>query len=129
MELNAKVALITGGGTGLGREIARQLGQAGMHVAFSYARSKVEAEETLRELRELGVQAQAFQTDLNSATAVADIKQLVDSVAQSWGRLDLVINNAGVTKAVPFTDLEGLEEADWDYVLQVNTKALSLIHI
>jgi 3-oxoacyl-[acyl-carrier protein] reductase len=122
LELRAKVALITGGGTGLGREIALQLAQAGMHIAINYSRSKVEAEETVKDLRELGVEAQAFQVDLNSVTALADTKQLVENVAQRWGRLDLVINNAGVTKAVPFADLAGLEEADWDYVLQVNTK-------
>lgn len=120
MELKGKVALITGGGTGLGREIARQLAREGMAVAVNYSRSKEDAEDTVKELEGLGVKAQAVQADVAKP---AEIKQMVDQVAESFGRIDLLINNAGVTKFVNFPDLDGLEEEDWDRILNINTKA------
>lgn len=122
MDIKGKVALITGGGTGLGREIAVQLAREGMHVTINYSRSEQDALDTVKELQELGVKAQAIQTDLSGPTAVADIKQMIEGVAESFGRLDLLINNAGVTKFVAFPNLDELEEADWDYILKVNTK-------
>jgi 3-oxoacyl-[acyl-carrier protein] reductase len=122
MELKSKVALITGGGTGLGREIAHQLAKAGMDIAINYAHSAQDAVATVSEIQELGVKAQAFQCDLAAPSAVSDIKNMLENVAASFGRLDLLINNAGVTKFVPFSNLEGLEEEDWDFILKVNTK-------
>lgn len=120
MEIKGKVALITGGGTGLGREVARQLAQEGMQIAVNYSRSKKEADETVEELVGLGVKAQAVQADV---AKVADLKRMIDEVAESFGRIDLLINNAGTTKFVAFKNLDGLEEEDWDQILAVNTKA------
>lgn len=122
MELKGKVALITGGGTGLGREISRQLAREGMNIAVNYAHSKQDAEDTVAELKELGVQAQAVQANLGDAQAVESINRMVNSVAEHFGRLDLLINNAGVTKFVPFPNLDELNEEDWDKILKVNTK-------
>lgn len=120
MELKGKVALITGGGTGLGKEVARQLAQEGMHIAVNYSRSKQEAEETVEELLGFGVQARAIQADVSQT---AEVKRLVDETAEAFGRIDLLINNAGTTKFVPFSNIEGLEEEDWDRILGLNTKA------
>ncbi len=123
MDLKGKVALITGGGTGLGRIIAQQLAREGMHIAIHYSRSQHDALDTVEVLQEIGVQAQTVQADLNAPTAVADSKRMVEDVAHHFGRFDLLINNAGTTKAVPFPHLDKLDEADWDTVLNVNTKA------
>lgn len=123
VDLKNKVALITGGGTGLGRIIAQQLAYEGMHIAIHYAHSQDDARETVDKLQAFGVQAQIVQADLNAPTVVVDTRRMVEDVANHFGRLDLLINNAGITKAVPFSHLDGLGEEDWDTVLNVNTKA------
>jgi 3-oxoacyl-[acyl-carrier protein] reductase len=123
MGIKGKVALITGGGTGLGRVIAQHLAREGMHIAIHYSRSRQDALETVRILQEPGVQAMVVQADLNAATAVAESKRMVEGVAAHFGRLDLLINNAATTRAVPFPDIDKVLESDWDTVLNVNTKA------
>jgi 3-oxoacyl-[acyl-carrier protein] reductase len=123
MEIQGKVVLITGGGTGLGRVIAQQLAQAGMHVAIGYSRSEREAFETVTMVQGLDVNAQAFQANLNTPSVAAESARLIEEVAAHFGRLDLLINNAGITRAVPFSQLEALTEADWDTALNVHTKA------
>ena len=123
MDIQGKVVLITGGGTGLGRVIARHLAQAGMNVAVGYSRSERDAFETVTMLQDLGVKALAVQADLNAPSAVTESKRMVEDVAEHFGRLDLLINNAGITRAVPFPQIEALTEADWDTVLNVHTKA------
>jgi len=123
MDIQGKVALITGGGTGLGRVIARHLAQAGMHVAVGYSRSERDAFETVTMLQNLGVKAQAVQADLNAPSVVTESKRMVEDVAEHFGRLDLLINNAGITRAVPFSQIDALTEVDWDTVLNVHTKA------
>ena len=123
MDMREKVALITGGGTGLGRIIAQQLAREGMHIAVHYSRSLDEALETVEGLREMGVQALAVQAELNATTAAAGIKRMIEYVANQFGRLDLLINNAGTTRAVPFSHIDEVNEADWDAVLNVNTRA------
>ena len=101
MDIQGKVVLITGGGTGLGRVIARHLAQAGMHVAVGYSRSERDAFETVTMLQDLGVKALAVQANLNAPGVVTESKRLVEDVAEHFGRLDLLINNAGTTRFVP----------------------------
>lgn len=120
MDLGNKVALITGGGTGLGREIAVQLAREGMHVAVTYSRSRAEAEETVTQLGELGVRAAAFQAD---AARLDQIEQMVAQVDDAFGRIDLLINNAGTTHFIPMNDLEAVTEEIWDEIMGVNTKS------
>lgn len=119
MELKGKVGLITGGGTGLGREIALQLAKEGMDLAINYSRSKEEAEQTVADLQELGVKAQAIQADVADT---AQIKWMVSQVDSSFGRLDLLINNAGTTRFVPMKNIEELTEDDWDRLYNINVK-------
>ena len=121
MELKGKVALITGGGTGLGREIARQLALEGVNIAINYSRSQAEAEETVAELTSLGVEAKSFQADV---AVPAQIRAMIEEVDRIFGRLDLLINNAGTTRFVPMSDLDALKEEDWDELFAVNTKAV-----
>jgi 3-oxoacyl-[acyl-carrier protein] reductase len=123
MDLGGKVVLITGGGTGLGAVIARHFASAGANVAVHYSRSEREAQLTVEEVRALGGRGLAVRAELNSDATVTEVRAMVDRVAQSFGRLDLVINNAAATRAVPFTELGALSAADWDLVLNVNTKA------
>jgi 3-oxoacyl-[acyl-carrier protein] reductase len=120
MDLKGKVVLITGGGTGLGKEIALQLAREGMNVAVNYSRSQQDAEETVAELQSLGVKAQAIKADVGKP---AEAKRLVEETAEIFGKLDLLINNAGTTRFVAMSNLDGLNEEDWDDILNVNTKA------
>jgi 3-oxoacyl-[acyl-carrier protein] reductase len=122
-ELSGKVVLITGGGTGLGAQIARQLAEAGADVAVHYSRSRDEALATVEALRGLGVRAMAVRAELNGAAAVSDTTAMVEQVVATLGKLDIVINNAATTRAVDFADLTHLTAEDWDLVLNVNTKA------
>jgi 3-oxoacyl-[acyl-carrier protein] reductase len=121
--LSGKVALVTGGGTGLGAAVARRLAQAGASVVVHYSRSEREARRTVDELRALGARAELAIAELNGDGVVAEVARMIEQVAGAFGRLDLVINNAAATRAVEFSRLEQLTADDWDLVLNVNTKA------
>ncbi|HLG51709.1 MAG: SDR family oxidoreductase [Chloroflexi bacterium] len=119
MDLRGKVALVTGGGTGLGRVISQSFAREGMHVAVNYSRSEAEANETVSMLRGMGVQAIAVRADVSKA---AEVRAMVDRVMSEFGRIDVLMNNAGTTVFVPFSDLEGVSEEDWDRIMAVNVK-------
>ncbi len=125
--LSGKVVLVTGGGTGLGAVIARHFARAGADVAVHYSRSEREARATVAALEELGVRAEAVRAELSGTAATSDIANMIERVASVFGRLDVVVNNAAATRAVAFPDLAGLSAADWDLVLDVNTKAPFLV--
>lgn len=119
MDLSGKAAIVTGGGTGVGRATAILLAQQGCHVLVNYSRSRDEAEQTAAELKSLGVQAAAHRAD------VADDAQCRDMVAaavREFGRLDVLVNSAGTTEFIPHDDLESITEATWDKILAVNLK-------
>ncbi len=119
MDLKGKTALVTGGGTGLGKAIALALAREGMDVAIVYSRSEKEAAETVDELKALGSRSIAIRGDVSQA---AEVKAIVDRVMSEYGRIDVLINNAGATVFVPFDDLEGISEGDWDHIMAVNVK-------
>jgi 3-oxoacyl-[acyl-carrier protein] reductase len=119
MELTEKTALVTGGGTGLGREISLQIAALGANVAVVYSKSESEARETVGDLRKAGVRAEAYRADVSNSD---DVRTVVDSVARDFERLDVLVNDAGTTKFVPFADLHGIEETDWDRLMNVNAK-------
>lgn len=120
MELTGKVALITGGGTGLGREIALLLAREGMQVAISYSRSQEEAEQTRADIEAAGGKASVFRADM---AQTAEIETLVRTVGETYGQLDLLIHNAATTRFIPFPNLDAVEEAAWDELFAVNTRA------
>lgn len=113
------VALITGGGTGIGRAIAMSLAEEGADVAINYSRSKDDAEATAGAIRELGRRAFAVKADVSKDREATD---MVGRVVQEWGRLDILVNNAGTTRFVDHKDLDGLTEEVWDRILAVNVK-------
>ncbi len=119
MNLQGKSALITGGGTGIGREIALCLAREGTNVAVNYSRSEKEARATAQEIRDLGVSGLAIKADVSQD---AQVRAMVDEVVEKFGRLDILVNSAGKTTFVEASDLEGLTEDMWDSILAVNLK-------
>jgi 3-oxoacyl-[acyl-carrier protein] reductase len=123
MELQGKAALVTGGGTGLGRAISLALARQGMAVAVNYSRSEAEAHATAAELQELGAQALTVQADVRDEAAV---RVMVARLVAEFGRLDLLVNNAGVTRYIPLQDLQAVRSEDFDRILAVNVKGAFL---
>ncbi|MFC1716505.1 SDR family NAD(P)-dependent oxidoreductase [Candidatus Poribacteria bacterium] len=119
MDLQGKVALITGGGTGIGREIALSFAREGAGVAVNYSRSEKEAMATAQEIRDLGAPALAIKADVSQD---AQVREMVAKVVKECGRLDILVNSAGTTTFVELEDLEGLTEEIWDSNLAVNLK-------
>jgi NAD(P)-dependent dehydrogenase (short-subunit alcohol dehydrogenase family) len=117
--LTNKVALITGGKR-IGLVVARELAARGVDVASSYARSKTEAEQLAGEVRAANRRAAIFQADLSQPAAAA---ALVQSVVDTFGRLDILVNMASIYEQKAFADLTA---ADWDASLNVDLRAAFL---
>jgi pteridine reductase len=117
MELTGSMALVTGGAHRIGKGIALALGQAGANVAIHYHRSAVQAEATVAELRALGVEAFAIAGDL---AVVAEVERVVDSAIMHWGRLDLLVNSAGIWGATP---IGSVTETRWAELLDTNLRS------
>ncbi len=112
-------AIVTGGGTGVGRATALRLAARGCAVALNYRVSRDEAEATVSELRDLGVSALALEADVSSD---ADCRRLVETTAGEFGRLDYLVNNAGTTRFIDHDDLESVETEDWERIFAVNLR-------
>ena len=119
MQVQGKAALITGGGTGVGRATALQLARLGCAVVVNYSRSRDEAEQTAAEVSALGVRGLALQADIADDS---EVRAMVARSVQELGRLDILVNNAGTTRFIGHADLEKVTDDDWDRILGVNLK-------
>ncbi|MEI8190035.1 MAG: SDR family NAD(P)-dependent oxidoreductase, partial [candidate division NC10 bacterium] len=119
MKLKGKVALITGGGTGMGRAITLKFASEGADVAINYSRRAAAAEETAETARKLGVRAIALRADVSRD---AEARRLVEETVAALGRLDILVNNAGWTQIVPHRELDGLTEDILERTWAVNVK-------
>lgn len=116
-----KVALVTGGGTGIGRAVALRLAKEGVQLALNYSQSEREALATQREVEALGSKGRIFRA--NVAEDV-EVRQMIEAVVQEFGHLDILVNCAGMTHFVEHADLEGLTDSYWDDMINVNVKGL-----
>jgi len=114
--LYGKVAIVTGSSRGIGRAIALRFAEAGANVVVNCSQHAELAESVVDRVRELGVQALAVQADVASA---AESELLVATTVERFGRVDLVVANAGIWEGAP---IEDLSEEMWDRVLDVNLK-------
>ena len=121
MELKGKSALVTGGGTGLGRAIALQLAHEGVNLVINYSRSAQDAEKTAADARAIGVKAEPLKADVSIPESA---EKLVADSAGILGGLDILINNAGTTKFVTFPDLDGLNPEDFMRLFQTNAMSI-----
>ncbi|WP_437205936.1 SDR family NAD(P)-dependent oxidoreductase [Planctomicrobium sp. SH664] len=113
------VALITGSATGVGRACALRFAREGYDIIVNYTRSEAEARETVTLVQALGVQAELVQCDVSNDQQV---RQMIKQVEEKFGRLDVLVNNAGTTSFVEHDKLEEMTEEKWDRILGVNLK-------
>ncbi|MCB9189994.1 MAG: 3-oxoacyl-[acyl-carrier-protein] reductase [Flavobacteriales bacterium] len=116
--LKGKVAIITGATRGIGKGIAKKFAQEGADIAFTYVSSGSAAQEVERELAAYGVKAKGYQSN---AGDLKSTEELVDQVLADFGNVDIVINNAGITKDGL---LMRMTEDNWDDVMNINLKSV-----
>ena len=116
-----KAALVTGGATGIGRAAVLALARAGYDVCINYSSSEAAARETAKEAGKVGAKTLLAKCDVSDERGV---REMVASIKTAFGRLDVLINNAGTTAAWKPKDLETLSLAEWDKVFAVNVRGL-----
>lgn len=117
MELQGTVAIVTGGNGGLGQRICHALAKAGSHIVVVYTQSREAAQAVASELQQTGVRAEAMACDVANPQQV---DQLVSRVLETFGRLDILVNDAAYNKWIPFNDLDALTYEEWQKILDVN---------
>ena len=115
MELNGRIALITGGARGIGRTISEELAEQGAHVILGDVNLEG-AETTASEIKNKGNKASAIRIDVSNAL---DVQNVFDSILKEYKPVDIVVNNAGITRDGL---LVRMKEVDWDLVLNINLK-------
>ena len=117
MELQDKIAVVTGAGRGMGRAISLQLAEAGAKVAVADIDAQ-NVEDTSVAVKALGRESLAIHADMGS---VADIDRMIAQAKDAFGRIDIIVNNAGVTRYLYIMDVA---ESDWDRIHRVNAKGV-----
>ncbi len=116
--LSGKVALITGGSRGIGEALVLAFAREGAHIAFTYMSSEEKAHSVADAARSEGVNVEAYRSDAADYVAA---EQLVNEVVDKFGKIDILINNAGITKD---TLMLRMTEEQWDQVMEVNLKSV-----
>ncbi|MFI5164972.1 MAG: 3-oxoacyl-[acyl-carrier-protein] reductase [Bacteroidia bacterium] len=116
--LEGKIALITGASRGIGRAIAKTFAQQGANVAFTFLSSVEKGKELEKELSAFGIKAKGYQSDAANTKAC---EELVNSVVAEFGTVDVLVNNAGITRD---NLLMRMSEAQWDEVMSANLKSV-----
>lgn len=118
--LEGKRVLITGASRGLGRAMALEFAKEGARVAFTWSRDEQGADDTLAKLQAITPEARSFKASVLDTPAT---EALLQDLEKTWGGLDVLVNNAGITQPLP---IALLEEEDWDRVMDVNVKGTFL---
>ena len=118
--MEEKVALVTGGSRGIGKEIAIGLSRNGINVAITYLSNEVKALETVEEIKKHGVKSIAIKAD---SRIEEDVNLIVKTVEEELGTIDILVNNAGITRD---NLLIKMKSEDWDQVINVNLKGVYL---
>ncbi|WP_182865389.1 SDR family NAD(P)-dependent oxidoreductase [Stieleria mannarensis] len=124
MSESRPVALVTGSATGVGRACVLQFARRGYDVVVNYSRSESEALQTASDAKALGAKVLVEGCDVSDD---ARVRKMVLKVGETFGRLDVLVNNAATTSFIEHGDLEGLTEAMWDRMLAVNLKGVFFV--
>ena len=116
-----KIAIVTGASRGIGKAVARRLARDGFAVVVNYASNTMEADATVAEIQSAGGQAIAVQADVSKS---GDVERLFERTRETFGRLDVLVNNAGVFKIFPF---EQMTEAEFHRIFNINVLGLMLV--
>ncbi|KAF8107952.1 hypothetical protein N665_0116s0149 [Sinapis alba] len=119
-KVESPVVVVTGASRGIGKAIALSLGKAGCKVLVNYARSAKEAEEVSKQIEEYGGQAITFGGDVSKE---ADVEAMMKTAVDKWGTIDVVVNNAGITRD---TLLIRMKKSQWDEVMELNLTGVFL---
>ncbi len=120
MSIAEQVALVTGASRGIGRAIALEIGRQGARVLVNYQRNAAAAEEVVAQIAASGGEGLAFQADVAEPGAA---QAMVDACLERWGRLDMLVNNAGITADTPALRMK---EAQWRAVIDTNLTGVFL---
>ena len=118
MDIENGVAVVTGSSSGVGASCARHLAERGCHVAINYSRNEAGARETAAACEEFGVETVVVQANVANDD---ECRALAAAALDKWGRVDALVNNAGITKFNPHHELEGLSKQDFLDIYAVNT--------
>jgi 3-oxoacyl-[acyl-carrier protein] reductase len=121
MNLHNTVALVTGGGTGIGRATCLELARRGVTVAVNYSHSQSEANETIHLINREGGRAIALQADVSQDR---EVRTMVETIVGRFGTIDLLVNNASITRHIPLDHLEAATEDVWNDLFAVNVKGM-----
>jgi 3-oxoacyl-[acyl-carrier protein] reductase len=117
MNVQNKVAIVTGGGTGVGRATSLQLAAQGCAVLVNYSRSADEAQATVEEIKDNGGEAIAHCADVSENSLVLE---MIEATTREFGKLDILVNNAGTTEFISFKDLDAVTPETWNRIMKVN---------
>ena len=128
MILMGKVALVTGGGFGIGRAIALGFGREGAHVAINYHKSEGPAKEVVSQIKDMGQNALHVQGDV---ALEEDVKKIVSAAMGAFGRIDILVNNAGIRTITLFGadyfPVIDMKVKDWDRLIAINLRGLFMM--
>jgi len=113
------VVLVTGSATGVGRACTLRFAEGGCDIVVNFTKSESEALETARLVQETGARCLTIRCDVSDDRKV---HAMIDEIEATWGRLDVLVNNAGCTHFVEHRDLDAMTESMWDRILAVNLK-------
>ena len=120
MLLENQIVLVTGGSRGIGKAAALACAREGAHIIINYAGNVKAAEETVKEISDLGQKCLAVQADISK---LADVERLIEEATAEFGKIDILVNNAGITRDGL---LMRMKEEDWDAVIETNLKGIFL---
>lgn len=112
--MNEKVIIVTGASRGIGREIAKTLAKEGNIVIANYCNSEAQAVQLQDELKNLGIPIDIYQADVSKRE---EVKSMIDYVIKKYGKIDVLVNNAGIDQVKLFTDIT---DQDWNLIMQNN---------
>lgn len=117
MQIEGKAAIVTGASRGAGRATVLELARRGCNVVVNHRQSGEAAQQVVNEAAALGVEAVACQADVAQD---GDCRQLVQAAVDAFGRIDVLVNNAGITRFIPHSDLEAVTDEIWQQIMGVN---------